>query len=102
MDLTSKNHLPPAREGSTHWAGAQRPKTNPGTQSPVPEGAPRVNTIQTRESLGLKLRRQALKQGMIPGSARWRAYVLGTLKAAQKRKLSMQENAKRAYVTPRK
>jgi hypothetical protein len=37
-------------------------------------------------SLDLKLRQQAAKLGMKPGSPRWRAYVLGTKAAAQRRK----------------
>jgi hypothetical protein len=88
------SETPPARVGGSHWAGAQRPKTNPGTHSPAGRGAGRVDTIAKRESLGLKLRRQALKHGMKPGSPRWRAYVLGGLSAAEKRKTG--------YVTPRK
>lgn len=94
MDLTPKQHPPCARDEGTHWAGAQRPKTKPGNRSHAGEDAGRVNTIPKRENLGLKLRRQALKQGLIPGTPRWRAYVLGTQARAKK--------GKGAYVTPPK
>jgi hypothetical protein len=96
MDLTPKQHPPSAREGRTHWAGAARPKLTPATRSPLGQVASCVNTTPNRTNLGLKLRQQALKQGLIPGTPRWRAYVLGTLAAAERRKLERLKKGKRA------
>lgn len=64
--------------------------------------APGVYTNPRPENLGLKLRQQALKQGMIPGSPRWRAYVLGTLEAAKRRKSKKRRQNEGGYVTPPK
>jgi hypothetical protein len=79
--------LPSAR---TQWAGAQRPKASPAT---VPDGLTahltptNVFTGTFRpKTLDLKLRQQAARLGMIPGSPRWRAYVLGTVTAAATKK----------------
>lgn len=69
------------------WAGAQRPKTRTSDQGPVEGLNNCVDTPKTSPSLGLKLRQQALKLGLPPGSPRWRAYVLGTQAQAEKRKM---------------
>ena len=93
----------PARDGGSHWAGAQRPKagteerdmrrndvnTTAGSREDATAPDKSTNSVYTAKNpinLNLKLRRQALSQGMIPGSPRWRAYVLGTVSAARKRK----------------
>jgi hypothetical protein len=54
------------------------------TYSPTP--AKSVNTARNAGELQLKLRTQAKNLGLIPGSAPWRAYVLGTISAMEKRK----------------
>jgi len=75
----------PARVGKTHWAGAQRPKAGCNDALPSAKPAGCVYTQKNRAPLGVKLRQQAIKNGLTPGSPRWRAYVLGTLQAAKKR-----------------
>jgi hypothetical protein len=83
-----------ARDGERPWAGAERPKD--GTSDPIPQekDASSVYIIPSSKSLGLKLRQQALKLGLVPGSARWRAYVLGTQTAAARRRREKEEKAK--------
>jgi hypothetical protein len=82
--------LLPANGLETHWAGAQRPNSCGGDDSHheavtlQSNPAERVNTHQG--ALNLKLRKQASALGMVPGSPRWRAYVLGTVSAMAKRK----------------
>lgn len=86
-------------------SGAQRPKATleyapHGTenatsiQPPVFRVEKCVHTVNQLPSLSLKLRNQAKKAGLIPGSPRWRSYVLGTEQAAKKRKRIKSENAK--------
>ena len=92
----------PARDGGSHWAGAQRPKAESGekgmrgndvnttTESREDVTAPdkstkSVNTPKRAKDINLKLREQAKKIGLIPGSSQWRAYVLGTVSAMKKR-----------------
>lgn len=62
------------------------------SHSPTP--AKSVNTEGGAVALQLKLRTQAKRLGLIPGSAPWRAYVLGTIAAMKKRK---QQKAKRHF-----
>ena len=45
-----------------------------------------AKAAQRAAALKLKLRNQAKKLGLIPGSDVWRAYVLGTFSAMKKRK----------------
>lgn len=58
---------------------------NPDDAIPANRSLDCVNTIPRTKKLSLKLRQQAIKLGMLPGSPRWRAYVLGTTAAAAKR-----------------
>jgi hypothetical protein len=67
-----------------------------------PTPAKSVNTARNADNLQLKLRMQARNLGLIPGSAPWRAYVLGTLSAIEKRKRQKAEKASRDGVTPGK
>jgi hypothetical protein len=98
----------PAGNGGSHWAGAQRPKDgsgeaatgrrrrlgspNPQVEGKRPQGEANLceNTNRDLEpsnlNLKLKLRQQAKELGLVPGSPRWRAYVLGTISAAAQRK----------------
>lgn len=111
----SSPHPDPAGNGKKHWAGAQRPKAETGEKNvqndltstadkkrPVncvftitePLDSPTYHpkptncayTNQGGKNLNLKLRKQAHKLGLIPGSPQWRAYVLGTVAAMKKRK----------------
>lgn len=100
-DLTDREDLdaspPSARGGEKTWAGAPRPKaeiTDDGPESLGNENAARQpaasstickSTNPDGKSLSLKLREQAKRLGLKPGSPRWRAYVLGTQAAARKR-----------------
>jgi hypothetical protein len=59
---------------------------HPEDTTPQPEPAKSVYTYQSSADTNLKLRKQANKLGLIPGSPRWRAYVLGTISAIEKRK----------------
>lgn len=45
-------------------------------------------------NINLKLRTQAKKLGLIPGSPSWRAYVLGTLSAMEKRKREKRQSVR--------
>jgi hypothetical protein len=85
---------PTAREEEKPWAGAQRPKA--GSADALTGNSPAMVYTQPKKSLslGMKLRKQALRLGLIPGSARWRAYVLGTQAAAAKRRQSESQKAK--------
>ena len=104
-----------AGNGKKHWAGAQRPKAETGeknvrndwmsktdktrpvnsvltipnvSDNPTPHQKPAncAYSIPGGKNLNLKLRMQAKKIGLIPGSPQWRAYVLGTVSAMKKRK----------------
>jgi hypothetical protein len=74
-------------------ASAREPKPEARTDSrehpddaiPADKSVNGVNAILGTKNLSLKLRQQAAKLGMLPGSPRWRAYVLGTTAAAAKR-----------------
>jgi hypothetical protein len=99
------SHSPVAREEKRPWAGAQRPKD--GTSDPLPpkKAAAGVYTMPGPIALGLKLRSQAKKLGLVPGTPRWRAYVLGTESAAARRKSEKAKKRKggeTGLVTPRK
>jgi len=61
----------------------QEPAAEPETTAVPPQI--RVNTYFSAP-LNLKLRQQAAKLGLKPGSPRWRAYVLGTVDRAAKEK----------------
>lgn len=86
----------PAEDGGKHGAGAQRPKAQlapiraiadaRGKATPHESAGNCGNKILRAKKLQLKLREQAKKLGLIPGSPRWRAYVLGTIAAQEKRK----------------
>lgn len=88
----------PAGNGDSHWAGAQRPKTcsgddgHPEDTNPPASPTKVFTRTQRASSLQLKLRQQAARQGMKPGSPRWRAYVLGTAAAAAKRRKRKKED----------
>lgn len=92
----TRQRFPPVEMGGSHWAGAQRPKVKSqplGASGEVEEQpTPHKNSancgaaIPGRKNLDLKLRAQAKKLGLIPGSPRWRAYVLGTQSAMRKKK----------------
>jgi hypothetical protein len=90
----------PAREGSRPWAGAQRPKAGCNDALPPAKPAGCVYTQKNRAPLGVKLRQQAIKNGLTPGSPRWRAYVLGTLQASKKRKAKKRKGGETGLVTP--
>lgn len=60
--------------------------------------AARVYTIP--DVLKLKLRQQAAKRGLTPGSARWRAYVLGTEAAMRRKKKARKAGDKMSPVCP--
>ena len=122
----TSRHPHHAGNGEKHWAGAQRPKAKTGeknvlndststdgknksvnyvftipqpSDSPVPHQKP-TNCAYTNpggKNLNLKLRKQAKKIGLIPGSPQWRAYVLGTISAMKKRK---RKESFRECVTP--
>ena len=94
---------PSAGNGKKHWAGAQRPKAETAEKTfprqalgaaakpaaiPPSQSNPAddVYTSARGVNIELKLRQQAAKLGLIPGSPRWRAYVLGTLSANRRRK----------------
>lgn len=119
----SSPHPDPAGNGKKHWAGAQRPKAKTGEKNvpkgsistaekkteinyvcTIPEPTTRVtpqhkppncaNTNLGGKNLNLKLRKQAKKLGLIPGSPQWRAYVLGTVSAMKKRKQQRKGNVR--------
>lgn len=122
-------HPDPAGNGKKHWAGAQRPKAESDEKNvendrkPKPEQTTPVNCVCAihdpqddatphqkpkdcaytnpgGKNLNLKLRKQAKKIGLIPGSPRWRAYVLGTGSAIKKRKRKDGEPKLTGGVTP--
>ena len=132
--LGRKLSPPSARESGTQWAGAQRPKAEsrpkkhpqkPNIQDrekstsinhvntiksasviPTPHSKPTegVYTAGNAVNINLKLRTQAKKLGLIPGSPSWRAYVLGTLSAMKKRNSACSIIAQKSFgdcVTPR-
>ena len=92
IDVTTKPKqdriYPPlnAREGKSHWAGAARPKASPDDALYREGQTDRVYTPNNPVSLSLTLRQKAVKLGMIPGSPRWKAYVLGTEAASRRRR----------------
>jgi hypothetical protein len=92
----------PAGNGKRHWAGAQRPKAGTSTAFPAGTSANDVYTHKNAKHLALKLRQQAVKLGLIPGSPRWRAYVLGTLQASKRRKRKKRTDDETGLVTPGK
>jgi hypothetical protein len=72
---------------------AQRAKAEAVEEALVGHATPKtvansVDTTQRRKSHDLKLREQAKKLGLKPGSTRWRAYVLGTKARMAKQKRS--------------
>jgi hypothetical protein len=67
---------------------------------PQNEGSGCVYTPKNRLPLGVHLRQQAIKNGLTPGSPRWRAYVLGTLQASKKRKAKKRKGGETGLVTP--
>jgi hypothetical protein len=91
-----------AGEGKSRWAGAQRPKARRRDLTLTENGRTDVYTQSPALSLSLKLRQQALKAGIKPGSDRWRAYVLGGLAAAKRRKAKKRNDGETGPVTPGK
>jgi hypothetical protein len=84
--------LPSVRGSETQWAGAERPKAevDDSGRRDAPQAPPnakvRAYTYRGSKSIDLKLREQAARHGLQPGSPRWRAYVLGTKAAAAKKR----------------
>lgn len=105
--------LPSAREGDKHRAGAERPKVestvdapgSPKSKNQVRQHAVTAANCANTNPLGLALRERAAIYGLKPGSARWRAYVLGSQSAARKRgreKRQKRNKSKNGLVTPGK
>jgi hypothetical protein len=109
----------PAGNGKKHWAGAQRPKAETANKTILgqarrgsrehsddghPPETPTTNVYTPRAgvNINLKLRQQAVKLGLEPGSPRWRAYVLGTLQASKRRKRKKRTTDETGVVTPGK
>ena len=109
----------PAGNGKKHWAGAKRPKAETAEESmlwqarrgsrkqsadahPTETPANDVYTQRRGVNINTKLRQQALKLGLMPGSPRWRAYVLGTLQASKRRKRKKRRDDETGVVTPGK
>jgi hypothetical protein len=110
---------PPAGNGKKHWAGAQRPKVETTKKTilgqarrgsrersddshPQETPASDVYTPRIGVNINLKLRQQAAKLGLMPGSPRWRAYVLGTQQASKRRKCKKRTTDETGVVTPGK
>jgi hypothetical protein len=91
-----------AGDGKSHSAGAQRPKAGRRDLTLMENGRTDVYTQAPALSLSLKLRQQALKAGLKPGSDRWRAYVLGGIAAAKRRKAKKRNEGESGLVTPGK
>jgi hypothetical protein len=105
--------LPSAREGEKHRAGAERPKVestvdapgSPDSENQVRQHAAEAANCVNTKILSLSLRERAQMYGLKPGSARWRAYVLGTQSAARKRgreKRQKRNRSENGLVTPGK
>lgn len=94
-----------AEEGRKHWAGAQRPKQGPGEQPRRATFGADVYTRKPSVKLDFLLRQRAKNAGLLPGSPRWRAYVLGGLSTAarqRREKLEKRRTDETGLVTPGK
>ena len=61
-------------------------EVGPDDSFPAKKPVKGVYTAGSAVNINLKLRTQAKKLGLTPGSPQWRAYVLGTISAMKKRK----------------